>query len=136
MRVTGARPKLIQTGSTKALQIVLSLGVQPHRHFRGDPRQRNIGLGAAKFLQRGRGDRAQTGHASRSGEDPVRADEIGTFADALSRQPHRLIVIASDELPVGGDAMIDRRKRVARAQPQRATRGRDAFLPTPAIGKG
>ena len=64
---------------------MLSLSVQPHRHFRGDPRNRNVGLGAAKFLQRCRCDLALTRHTGRGGEQAVRADEIGLLADALTR---------------------------------------------------
>ena len=35
------------------------------------------------------------------------ADKIGALAHGLARQPHRLVVVACDELRVSGDAMID-----------------------------
>src|SRR5208282_4244389 len=63
----------------------------------------------------------------------MRADKIGALADALARQPRRLVVIASEELSVGGDSVMDSQKRIARAQPHRPTRGQGAFLPAPAV---
>ena len=61
-----------------------------------------------------------SGHAGGGGQYPVGADEIAAMPDGLVRQPHRLVVIASYELGVGSDAVIDRRQQIARAQPQRA----------------
>jgi hypothetical protein len=37
----------------------------------------------------------------------VGADEVAALPDALARQPHRLVVVAPDELGEGGDAVID-----------------------------
>ena len=129
------RPKLVQARAAEPFQIVLPVGFLLDRHLVCDPGERNIGLRAAKLLQRGCGDIVLAGHAGGGGEHSVGADEIAALTDALARQPHRLVVIASDELGVGGDAVVDRRKRIARAQPQRAARGRVAFLPAPAIGQ-
>ena len=86
-------------------------------------RERDVGWGRRSFLQRGRGDLAQAGHASGSGENPVRADEIGALANALSRELHRLIVVASDELSAVGVVHNHRRGERGRAdlQPQRAS---------------
>jgi hypothetical protein len=44
------------------------------------------------------------------------ADEIGALPNALAGEPHRLVVMAPDELGVGADATINRRERIARAQ--------------------
>ena len=52
----------------------------------------------------------------------------------LAGQPNRLVIVAADKLRIGGNATIDRRKRIAWAQPQRVARGPVAFLPAPAIG--
>jgi len=50
---------------------------------------------------------------------------------AVARQTHRLVVSCADELGVGGDAVIDRRERIARTQPQRAARARSASSQRP-----
>jgi hypothetical protein len=47
-------------------------------------------------------------------EHPVSADEITALSDTFARKTHRFAVVAADELGVGGDPIIDRRKRVAR----------------------
>ena len=44
------------------------------------------------------------------------ADKIGALAHGLTRKLHRLVVVAADELRVSGDAVVDRQKRIARAQ--------------------
>jgi hypothetical protein len=74
------------------------------------------------MLQCDVGDIILSGHARRGRQHPVGADEIAALSDSLARQPDRLLVVASNELGVGGDAVIDCRERIARAQPQR-----DAF---------
>jgi hypothetical protein len=63
------------------------------------------------------------------------ADEVGLQAQALARQADRLVVVAADELRVGGDAAIDRCAGVARAQPERPARREVAVFPTAAIGQ-
>ena len=114
---------------------MLAVGVLLDRHLAFDPGERNIGLRTAKLLQRGFGDIVLTGHASGGSEHPVGADEIAALPNAVAGKTHRLVVVAPDELGVGGDAVVNRRKRIARAQPQRAARGQVAFLPAPAIGQ-
>jgi hypothetical protein len=42
--------------------------------------------------------------------------DLGHSGKALARQLHRLVVVAADQLRVRGDVMIDRQKRIARAQ--------------------
>src|SRR5262249_48155569 len=75
-------------------------------------------------------------HAGGSGEHAVGANEIAALPDGLARQLHRLVVVASDELGVGGDAGIDRREWIARAQPQCAAGGLVGLPPAGAIGQG
>ena len=60
----------------------------------------DIGLDAAKLPERGCGNLGLASHAGRGGEDAVRADEIGALADPLARQPHCLVVVASEKLGV------------------------------------
>jgi len=76
------------------------------------------------------------GHAGGGGEHTKCADEIAALANALARKAHRLLVIASDELGVGGDTAMCRGKGIAGTQPQGVTRGQITFFPTPAIGQG
>ena len=47
-----------------------------------DPGERNVGLRAAKLLQRDLGDIGLPGHAGGGGQHPVGADEIAALADA------------------------------------------------------
>ena len=133
-RMTG-RPSLIQPRAAKTLQIVLPFGLMHDRHLACDPGERNIGLRAAKLLQGGRGDIVLSGHAGGRREHPMGADEVAALPEAFARQSNGLLVIAPDELRVGGDAAKNRRKRIARAQPQRAPRGNAAFFPPPGIGQ-
>src|SRR5262245_39534599 len=63
------------------------------------------------------------------------ADEITALPDALTRQTHCFVVIAAYELSVCGDAVVDCRERIVRAQPQRTARGRIGFFPASTIGQ-
>jgi len=96
---------------------------------------RDVGLRAAKFLERGRGDIANSGHAGGSSEHPVRADKIASLTDRFARQPHRLFVVPPDELGVGSDAREERREWIARAQTKRSAGGPVSFLAAAAIGQ-
>src|SRR4029077_14791330 len=109
---------LLQARATEAFQIVLPLGVQFDRHLPCDPGKRDIGLRAAKLLQRDTGDISMAGHARGGRQHSVGADEIAALSDALARKTHRLVVVAPAELCVSGDAVVDRRKRIAWTQPQ------------------
>src|SRR6516225_11166796 len=102
------RPKLTQAGAAESCQVVLSFGVVLEGHLLRDPVDRNIGLSATKLLQGGLGDIVLAGHASGGREHPMSADEIGALTDALTREPHRCLVVASDIRGVGGDAEVDR----------------------------
>ena len=123
------RPGLGQARATKALQIVLAVGVLLDRHLVRDPGERNIGLSAAQFLERGRGDPDLSGHAGGGGQDAVGADEIAALPEGFAGKTHGRVVVAPDKLSVGSDAAIDRRKRIARAQPQRALSGEVVIRP-------
>src|ERR1700692_3454709 len=76
-----------------------------------------------------------TGHAGGSGQNPVGADEIAALSDPLARKPYRLVVVVAAELSVGGDAKIDRRKRIARTAPPGTRRRRIGLFPAPAISQ-
>ena len=121
-------PKLAQARAAEAFQIVLPVGVLLDRHLAAIQASEMLGCArrsscnAALAMSSAR-------HAGGSGQHAVGADEIAALTDRLARQPHRLIIIASDELGVGGDAAIDRRKRIARTQPQ--TRGARPARPPP-----
>jgi hypothetical protein len=95
----------------------------------------NIGLCAAKLLQCDPGDISLARHAGGSRQHSVRADEIAALSDALARKTYRLVVIAAAELCVGGDPVVDCRKRIAWTKPQCTSCSRVGFFPAPAIGQ-
>src|SRR6478672_1198364 len=82
---------LLQSCPAETLQIVFPLFVQLDRHLACNPGERNIGLRAAKLLQRGLGDVFLADHACGGSQHPVRADEIAALPDALARKTHRLV---------------------------------------------
>jgi len=88
---------------------VLSVCIQFDRQVFCDPGEGNIGLHAPKLLEGGCGNFFLSGHAGGGGEHAVGADEIAALADAFARKPHRLVIVAAEELGVGGDAAIKRR---------------------------
>ena len=88
-----------------------------------EPRERDVGLGAAELLQRGFGGVSAAGHAEGSGQHAVGADKIASLAQRFTREADRLRVIAADILAIGGDAAIDRGKGIARREFQRLARG-------------
>jgi hypothetical protein len=63
----------------------------------------------------------------------VGADEVGALTDRFAREPHRLVIIASNELGTGYQTSDDRGERVARAQSQRAAGRDDALLQSSAF---
>src|SRR5215469_4607008 len=105
------------------------------RHLVGDPGEGDVGLRAAKFLERGRGEIAKSRHAGGGSEHPVRADKVAALTDRFARQPHRLFVVPPDELSVGSDAGKERREWIARAQTKRAAGGPVSLLAAAAIGQ-
>ena len=88
---------------------MLPLGVQLDRHLASNPGKRDIGLRAAKLLQRDTGDISLAGHAGGGRQHSVGADEIAALSDSFARKPYRLVVVAPAELCVSGDPVVDRR---------------------------
>src|SRR5262249_27424472 len=95
----------------------------------------NIWLRVAKLLQREPSRLVLSGHGRGCGKHPVRANEIATLPKTLARQPNCLVIIASDELGIGGDPAIDSRERIARAEVQHAAYSEVSFSPPSAIGE-
>ncbi len=94
-----------------------------------------LGCARRSSCKRGRGDIGFSGHAGGRREHPMGADEVAAVPDAFARQPNGLVVIAPDELRIGGDAAKHGGKRITRAQPQRAARGSTALFPAPGIAQ-
>ena len=99
---------------------MLPVGVPLERYVVRDSCEREFGLRAAQCLERGRGNLRLAGHSGGGGKHAVARGVIFAKTDRRARQPHRLFIIASDKLGVGGDAIVKRRTRIARAQAQRA----------------
>ena len=112
---------------------MLEFAALHNRHLIRDPAKRDIGLRAAQLLKRSRSDIGMSGHAGGGGEHSMRADKIAALAYGFTRQPHRLGIIAPNELRIGGNAGKNRREWVTRAQAQ-GTAGRPVGL-LPAAGK-
>ena len=72
------------------------------------------------------------GHGGGNGEPAVAPNVIGAKTNAHARQPHRLLIVAPEEVSVGRDAIVHSRKRITRAQPQRPSGGRVGILPAAA----
>src|ERR1700733_9532835 len=89
---------LTQPRTPKAFEIVVAVGVMLQRHLARDPGQRNIGLDATEFAQGRRGDVWRRGHAGGRGKYAVAGGVIAAQADGSTREPHRLLVIATDVL--------------------------------------
>ena len=109
-----------QPGAAEAFEIELAVTVLFDWHLLCHPGERDIGLGAAQLVQGGGGGFGLARHRGGGGEDAVDANKVAALPEAFARQPHRFIVIASDEMCVGGDAAIDRGAGIARAQSQSA----------------
>jgi hypothetical protein len=124
---------LVQPGSAESIQIVLAVGVLPHRQIFCEPGERDIGLRAPQLLECSRGDIMLSGHAGGGGQHTMPAGEIAALLDRFVRQTDGFIVVVADGLGVGGNAIIKRRERIAWTEPQRATRGQIAFFPAPSI---
>ena len=86
---------LVQTCSAKAFQIVIQFAAVHDRHLVRDPGERDIGLRAAKLLERFRSNLGMPGHTGGGGEHLVGADEITTVTDGFARKPHRLGVVGA-----------------------------------------
>src|SRR5204863_1547307 len=95
----------------------------------------NVGLRAAELFKRSRGDVRLPGHCSGDGEEAVAADVISAKTNGRARKTHCLLVIASDELGEGGDAIIKCGVWIVWAHSQRALGGLDCLLPFTAEGQ-
>src|SRR5436190_3340137 len=130
-----AKATLVQARAAEGFQIVLAVGIQLPRQLVCDPGQRYVGLRAAQLLQRSGCDLGLPGHAGGHRQYPVGAGEIAALTDRLARQGDSLLVVSSDKLRIGGDSVINRGRRVARAQSNGTLRGFMGFLPTPTVGQ-
>src|SRR5947209_12546379 len=131
----GIGPRLFQTGTAEGIQIMLQFVALHDRHFARNPSERDVGLCAVQLLDGGGSEFGLSGHDPGGGEHAVAAAEIASLTDGLARQPHRLIVIASNELRVCGDAHIDGREWIARAQAERAADRPIGVLKAAGIGQ-
>ena len=77
----GLPQSLVQPGPAESFQIMLAVGVLPHRQIFCDPGERDIGLRAAQFLECSRGDIMLSGHAGGGGQHTMPADEIAALLD-------------------------------------------------------
>jgi hypothetical protein len=106
--------RLFQARATKPFHVMRLVRLVLERQFAGQPRQRDVGLGAAEAFERGLGSVSAAFHAEGSRQHAVGADKVGTLPQRLTRQADRLRVILADILAIGGDAAIDRGKGIAR----------------------
>src|SRR4029079_329085 len=107
------RSQLSQAGAPKPFQIMRPVRLVLERQSGREPRERDVGLGAAELWQRGFGGVSAAGHAEGSGQHAVGADKIASLAQRFTREADPLRVIAADILAIGGDAAIDRGKGIA-----------------------
>src|ERR1700722_16118050 len=77
--------RLAQAGAAETFQVALSVRVMLDRYLVHDPGERNVGLRAAKLLERGHRDLDLTGHAGGSGEHAVGAGVIPAQANRGAR---------------------------------------------------
>ena len=94
---------------------MVAIGVVLDWNVAGDPCARNVGLRAAKLLKRSGSDLRRCRHAGGGGQHTVSACEIAAKTNGRAREPHRFLVVATDELGEAGRAVIKRQKRIARA---------------------
>ena len=83
--------------------------------------------------ERGLGDIAPSGHPRGGGQHTMPTDEIAALPNRFVRQTDGLVVVVTNELGVGGYAIIKRREWISWAEPQRPAHGQVAFFPTSAI---
>src|SRR3984957_10327560 len=128
--------QLIQTRTTEPFQIMFAIGVVSDRHMAGEPAKGNIRLRPFKLEQCGLGQIVAARHAGGGSQYPMTADEVAALPDALGCEAYRLVIIAPDEVRIGGDAAKNCREGVARAQSQRPLRRHAGLLPTTAVRQG
>lgn len=86
-------------------------------------------------MKRGPGEFDLAGHAGRDRQHPIGAGEIAALTGRLTRQRNRFLIVPSDELGVGRNAVLDRGRGIARALADGALRRRIGIRPPPAIGQ-
>jgi hypothetical protein len=96
---------------------MLAVGVQLPWQLVGDPGERDIRLRAAQLFQRGPGDLDLSRHTSGNRQHPISAGEIAALPDGFARKTDSFMVVLSDKLRIGRDTVVNRRERIARAQP-------------------
>ena len=124
-----------QSGAAKAFEIVFAIGVMLPGQLRRDPGERNIGLGPAQLRKRAPGEFDLAGHAGGDRQHPIGAGEVAALPGRLARQCNRFLIVPSDELGVGRNAVIDRGRGVARALADGALRRRIGVRPPTAIAQ-
>jgi hypothetical protein len=96
-------PKLLQTCSTEGFQVVLPFCIVLGWYLAGDPRQRDVGLDAAQFAERGFGSVALSGHGGRCRQDPgvvkPSAQAAGQGRFLLTRRPVPLLAPPITQYP-------------------------------------
>src|SRR6476469_8768736 len=123
---------LAQARPAQRFNVVRALGFVD-RHLLCHPGQGNVGLHAANLLDHDLGEIVVTRHRCGRSEQAIGADEIRTLADRLTREAHRLIIVAPDKLRISGDAVVDGGEWITWAQMQRMASGVGAFLPAPNV---
>ena len=67
---------------------------------------------ATQVLERGLGEVDLAGHPGGRGEHAVGPTKSKPAGESVARQPHRLVVIATEEFRVGGNAVVNCRERI------------------------
>ena len=87
--------------------------------------------GSGATPKRGPGEFDLAGHAGCDRQHPIGAGEIAALPGRLARQRNRFLIVPSDELGIGGNAVIDRGRGIARALADGALRRRIGILHRP-----
>src|SRR5689334_7078491 len=91
-----------QVELTRAAKSFRSTLIWRDRDLFGDPSKRDVWLRMAQLLERGFGECGLARHNRCRGQHAVDADEVGALTDRFAREPHRLLIVASDELGTSG----------------------------------
>src|SRR5262249_53550438 len=116
-------------------KIMLEVRAAFHRHFTGYPGERDIGLSPAKLLQSRLCHTVVSGHRGGRSQDAMATDEVAALPQCLACKADRLVIVAAGELGIGGDAVIQCREGIARAEPQRPAYSKVSFLPASRIAQ-
>src|SRR5262245_28728533 len=94
----------------------------------GDPSKRDVGLRPAQLLERGFGECDLASHNRCRDQYAVDTDEVGALTDRFAREPHRLVIVASEKLGTSGEISDDRGVRITGALSECAAGCDDAIL--------